>query len=104
MLVSNILSRVEDSHVLRRHPGYGVKGVKERLRFADQVKRGLFKHLSRTGIRSTETGGAGVHGKGRKGRGQWGAAGSSSPAASYPPLLCIQPCLHMVLVPSYPAS
>lgn len=44
------VSRVEGSHVLEAHPRYGVKGVKERLRFADQVKRGLFKHLSRTGI------------------------------------------------------
>lgn len=74
-------SRVDDSHVLRTHPRYGVKGVRERLRFADQVKRGLFKHLSRTGIRSTETGVTGVHGKGRNGRGQWGAAGSSSAAS-----------------------
>lgn len=47
------------------------KGVKERLRFADQVKRGLFKHLSRTGIAPQRLG-AGVHSKGRNGRVQWG--------------------------------
>lgn len=44
-----MLSSVKGNHVWRPSQIRG-KGVKERLRFVDQVKRGLFKHLSRTGM------------------------------------------------------
>lgn len=85
------------------------KGVRERLRFADQVKRGLFKHLSRTGIRSTGTGSCrGTHSKGEE---RAGASGAQSVLFLLLPLSCLllyplclfsqsQPCLHVALVPS----
>lgn len=78
-------SRVDVGHVLEAHPRNGVKGVKERLRFADQVKRGLFKHLSRTGIAPLRLGAGVLCTRAREGR-----AGSSG---AEPALLVVLPGL-----------